>query len=64
MIPSPRPKPAWRRHHPRVMRLAHLHEEILAEASAYPRSSDVNRALNRAGRAVYTAVRLLRDPSA
>jgi hypothetical protein len=59
-----RPQPVWRRHHPRVLRLATLHEEVLAEAAAYPRSSDVNRALNRAGRAIYTAVRLLRDPDA
>jgi hypothetical protein len=58
-----RPRPVWCRHHPRVIRLVTLHEEVLAEASAHPRSSDVNHALNGAGRALYTAIRLLRDPA-
>jgi hypothetical protein len=46
------------------MRLVTLHEEVLAEAAAYPRSSDVNKALNRSGRALYSAIKLLRDPAA
>lgn len=57
-----RPLPRWRRHPPRVLALIQLLDGVVDEAALWPASSPARRALNRAERAVRTAIATAQEP--